>query len=111
MLWEEGKGEQLIDENMDDDCPVDEGLKWMRIALLCVEEDPNDRPTMSSVVFMLEGEWKSLSDPKPPMSFGQFITFDNFSSTWNDNEFGFYSANETQTGKSSESRDVDDRDV
>ncbi|XP_023736331.2 cysteine-rich receptor-like protein kinase 10 isoform X2 [Lactuca sativa] len=111
MLWEEGKGEQLIDENMDDDCPVDEGLKWMRIALLCVEEDPNDRPTMSSVVFMLEGEWKSLSDPKPPMSFGQFITFDNFSSTWNDNEFGFYSANETQTGKSSESRGVDDRDV
>ncbi|CAH1440035.1 unnamed protein product [Lactuca virosa] len=111
MLWEEGKGEQLIDENMDDDCPVDEGLKWMRIALLCVEEDPNDRPTMSSVVFMLEGEWKFLSDPKPPMSFGQFITFDNFSSTWNGDEFGLYSANETQTGKSSESRGIGDRGV
>ncbi|CAI9270150.1 unnamed protein product [Lactuca saligna] len=95
MLWEEGKGEQLIDENLNDDCPVDEGLKWMRIALLCVEEDPNDRPTMSSVAFMLEGEWKSLSDPKPPMSFSQLITFDNFSSTWNGDEFGFYSANET----------------
>ncbi|CAI9270152.1 unnamed protein product [Lactuca saligna] len=91
MLWEEGKGEQLIDENLNDDCPVDEGLKWMRIALLCVEEDPNNRPTMSSVAFMLEGEWKSLPDPKPPMSFGQFMTSDKSSSTWNGDEFGFYS--------------------
>ncbi|XP_023734189.1 cysteine-rich receptor-like protein kinase 15 isoform X2 [Lactuca sativa] len=91
MLWEEGKGEQLIDENLNDDCPVHEGLKWMRIALLCVEEDPNNRPTMSSVAFMLEGEWKSLSDPKPPMSFGQFMTSDKSSSTWNVDEFGFYS--------------------
>ncbi|KAI3510353.1 hypothetical protein L1887_17277 [Cichorium endivia] len=82
MLWEECKGDQLIDENVNDDCPVDQALK-LRIALLCIEEDANDRPTMSSVVFMLEGEWKFLSDPKPPMSFGQFIDSDQSSLTWN----------------------------
>ncbi|CAI9270148.1 unnamed protein product [Lactuca saligna] len=60
MLWDEGKGEKLIDENLNDDSPVDEALKWLRIALLCVEEDPNDRPTMSSVVSMLEAYLKTL---------------------------------------------------
>lgn len=93
MLWEECKGDQLIDENVNDDCPVDQALKWLRIALLCIEEDPNDRPTMSSVVFMLEGEWKFLSDPKPPMSFGQFIDSDQSSSTWNGDKSRFYTSN------------------
>lgn len=110
MLWKEGKGEKLIDENLKDDCPVDEALKWMRIALLCIQEDPNDRPTMSSVASMLEGEWKIVSEPKPPMSFGQFIMSDQSSSTWNADDSGFYSSNETtheQEGKSSENNRID----
>ncbi|CAH1440041.1 unnamed protein product [Lactuca virosa] len=60
MLWDGGKGEQLIDENLNDDCPVDEALKLLRVALLCIEEDPNDRPTMSSIVSMLEAYLKTL---------------------------------------------------
>ncbi|KAL7589108.1 hypothetical protein Lser_V15G41206 [Lactuca serriola] len=110
MLWKEGKGEKLIDENLKDDCPVDEALKWMRIALLCIQEDPNDRPTMSSVASMLEGEWKIVSEPKPPMSFGQFIASGQSSSTWNADDSGFYSSNETtheQEGKSSENNRID----
>ncbi|CAI9300158.1 unnamed protein product [Lactuca saligna] len=106
MSWKEGKAEQLIDENLKDDCPVDEALEWMRIALLCIQEDPNDRPMMSSVASMLEGEWKIVSEPKPPMSFGQFIASDHSSSTWNADDSGFYSSNETtheHQGKSSES--------
>lgn len=93
MLWDGGKAEQLIDENLKDDCPVDEALKWLRIALLCIEEDPNDRPTMSSVVSMLEGEWKYLSEPKPPLSFSQFITSDESLSTWKGDNSEFYSSN------------------
>ncbi|KAI3510354.1 hypothetical protein L1887_17279 [Cichorium endivia] len=102
MLWNEDKGEQLIDENLCDDCPVDQALKLMRIALLCIEEDPTDRPTMSSVACMLEGEWKSLSEPKPPMSFGQFVTSD---------DSGFYSStgSSVQTGKSLEIKGIGHR--
>ncbi|KAI3510355.1 hypothetical protein L1887_17280 [Cichorium endivia] len=111
MLWHENNGVQLIDQNLCDDCPVDEALKLMRIALLCIEEEPVDRPTMSSVASMLEGEWKSLSDPKPPMSFGQFATSDKSSSTWNGHDSGFYSSNEStvHTGKSLEIQGIGHR--
>ena len=95
MLWEKGKGEELIDENLNDDCPVDEAIKWMRIALLCIEEDPNDRPTMSSVTFMLEGEWKSLSEPKPPMSLSLHINSDESLTTWTGDKSDFYSCTGT----------------
>ncbi|KAI3740822.1 hypothetical protein L2E82_31296 [Cichorium intybus] len=111
MLWHEDNGVKLIDENLCDDCPVDEALKLMRIALLCIEEDPVDRPTMSSVASMLEGEWKSLSEPKPPMSFGQFATSDKSSSTWNSDDSGFYSTNGSivHTGKSLEIQGIGHR--
>ena len=42
-------------------------LRCIHIALLCVQKFPHDRPTMSSVVFMLENEGAPLSDqPKQP---------------------------------------------
>ncbi|KAI3684096.1 hypothetical protein L2E82_49947 [Cichorium intybus] len=108
MLWHEGNREQLIDDNLSDDCPVDEALKLMRIALLCIEEDPIDRPTMSYVAFMLEGEWQSLSEPKPPMSLGEFVTSYKSSSTWNGDDIGFYSSNGStlHTGKSLEIKGI-----
>ncbi|KAI3698067.1 hypothetical protein L6452_31181 [Arctium lappa] len=92
MLLEEGKGEQLIDGNLKDDCPVNKALKWMDIALLCIQEDPKDRPTMSSVTFMLEGEWTSPLKPKPSMSFPKIIISEHSSSVSNStDEVGFSS--------------------
>ena len=34
------------------------------MGLLCVQDDPNDRPTMSNVVGMLGSESRSLPSPK-----------------------------------------------
>jgi len=42
-------------------------LKCMHIGLLCVQEDPEDRPTISSVLFLLGNESISLPYPKPPV--------------------------------------------
>lgn len=58
-LWKENKGEQLIDRCLTQDVPISEALRWINIALLCVQENPQDRPTMSTVVYMLEGQWSS----------------------------------------------------
>ncbi|GKB67111.1 cysteine-rich receptor-like protein kinase 10 [Tanacetum coccineum] len=58
-LWKENKGEQLIDRCLIQNVPIADALRWINIALLCVQEDPQDRPTMSTVVFMLEGQWSS----------------------------------------------------
>ena len=41
-------------------------LRFVQIGLLCVQEDPSDRPTMSTVVVMLNSETVSLRAPSQP---------------------------------------------
>ncbi|XP_021676449.2 cysteine-rich receptor-like protein kinase 25 isoform X2 [Hevea brasiliensis] len=80
-LWNEGKGENLIDPNIVHSCPRSEALRWIHIALLCVQDDPAQRPTMSSVVLMLGS--KSVNLPQPstaPYSMGIFTTMSDQSS-------------------------------
>ncbi|KAJ9566425.1 hypothetical protein OSB04_002391 [Centaurea solstitialis] len=83
-LWKENKGEQLIDGRLTLNFPVTEALRWINIALLCVQEDPQDRPTMSNIVFMLEGQWSTnLPVPsEPPLSYARFVAeFEQSTST------------------------------
>lgn len=40
--------------------------KCIHIGLLCVQQDPEDRPTMSSVIFMLENDTQTLPQPSQP---------------------------------------------
>lgn len=44
-------------------------MKCVNIALLCVQENAADRPTMSDVVAMLSSEGVSLPVPKHPAYF------------------------------------------
>ena len=71
---------ELIDQTIVDICPISEALRLIHIALLCVQEDPNDRPAMSRVILMLLS--KSINLPKPsapPFSVGRLIIFDQSS--------------------------------
>lgn len=54
---------ELIDQILVDSCPENEALKLIQIALLCVQADPNLRPTMSSVLLLLTS--KSIDIPRP----------------------------------------------
>ena len=65
-LWNEGEGLELIDQTLVDTCPGSEALRLIHIALLCVQEDPNERPTMSLVVLMLGSTSINLPRPLPP---------------------------------------------
>ncbi|XP_062013397.1 cysteine-rich receptor-like protein kinase 25 isoform X2 [Rosa rugosa] len=72
-LWDEGKGLELIDPSLVGSCDPEEFLRYLHIGLLCVQEDANDRPTMSSVVVMLKSETVSLTQPeKPAFNMGRF---------------------------------------
>ncbi|XP_071689664.1 G-type lectin S-receptor-like serine/threonine-protein kinase B120 [Rutidosis leptorrhynchoides] len=62
-LWKEGKPEELIDVSIVDSCNRTEALQCIHVALLCIQSSAVQRPTMSSVVFMLEGESTSLPQP------------------------------------------------
>ena len=52
-------------------------LRCIHIALLCVQENPADRPLMSSVVMMLGSDTVPLSAPSKPAFYVQKAS-DNF---------------------------------
>ncbi|GMP81190.1 hypothetical protein CsSME_00035982 [Camellia sinensis var. sinensis] len=55
-LYKEGKSLQLIDDVVWESCYLIEVLRLIHVGLLCVQESPEDRPSMSSVVMMLCSE-------------------------------------------------------
>ncbi|CAI9760459.1 unnamed protein product [Fraxinus pennsylvanica] len=64
-LWTEGRPLDLIDSLLDDTGIRPEMLRCIHVGLLCVQQSPEDRPTMLSVVLMLNGE-STLPQPKHP---------------------------------------------
>ncbi|XP_065046642.1 receptor-like serine/threonine-protein kinase SD1-8 isoform X2 [Musa acuminata AAA Group] len=65
-LWREGKGLDLVDEAIGDSYPQAEVLRCMKVGLLCVQERPEDRPTMSAVILMLGSVVSLLPQPRRP---------------------------------------------
>ena len=66
-LLNEEKSIELADERMDGSFNSDEVLKCIRVGLLCVQENPDDRPLMSQVLLMLASpDAASLPTPKQP---------------------------------------------
>lgn len=68
-LWSGGKACHLIDELMEGSFTTVEVERCIRVGLLCVQRCPEDRPTMSSVVSMLDSETMVLPQPKQPAGF------------------------------------------
>ena len=61
-------------------CWTSEIVRCIHIGLLCVQENPQDRPTMSNVVVLLGSELIALPKPKhPAFSMDKFIQIDKFS--------------------------------
>ncbi|XP_068639291.1 cysteine-rich receptor-like protein kinase 10 isoform X2 [Aristolochia californica] len=65
-LWSEDRGLELLDPVIAESCSPVEASRCIHIGLLCVQEDPADRPTMSTVVLMLGSETMSLPNPRQP---------------------------------------------
>jgi hypothetical protein len=61
----------MVDSALSGTCSPNEVLRCIQIGLLCVQDNPYNRPLMSSVVFMLENETTPLSVPIQPMYFSQ----------------------------------------
>nr|KYP44605.1 Putative serine/threonine-protein kinase receptor [Cajanus cajan] len=61
--WKDGKALELIDSRMKGSCVISEVLRCLHIGLLCVQQYPEDRPTMASIILMLESHME-LVEPK-----------------------------------------------
>ncbi|CAL5393093.1 unnamed protein product [Camellia sinensis] len=67
-LYKEGRSLELIDEALWDSCYLTEVLRSIHEGLLCVQQSPQDRPSMSYVVLMLGGK-RTLPQAKQPSFF------------------------------------------
>lgn len=64
-FWSEEKALEIVDPSLAESYDGGEVLRCIHVGLLCVQAFPNDRPTMSDVVFMLSNE-TTLPHPNPP---------------------------------------------
>ncbi|KAE8723520.1 Serine/threonine kinase [Hibiscus syriacus] len=76
-LWEGDRGGELVDPKLKDQVSYPMLLRYIHVALLCVQEMAADRPTMYQVVSMLTNELTVLVSPKKP-------AFSNATSTTHD---------------------------
>lgn len=63
----------MVDELLGESYSTQEALRCIQIGLLCVQEQPADRPTMAMVASML-GNDKDLPNPKRPAFIAKRVT-------------------------------------
>lgn len=66
QLWKEDVPMELMNPTLRVSYCQDQVLKCINLALLCVEHNPIDRPTMPVVISMLTSEGVKLPMPKQP---------------------------------------------
>ncbi|XP_060200284.1 G-type lectin S-receptor-like serine/threonine-protein kinase At4g27290 [Lycium barbarum] len=65
-MWTEGTPLELVDSSLEyETSSMSEILRCIHVSLLCVQQSPDDRPNMSTLVLMLNGE-STLPQPKEP---------------------------------------------
>ncbi|XP_059642131.1 cysteine-rich receptor-like protein kinase 10 [Cornus florida] len=76
--WRDGTPLELMDPTLKDSYSRDEVIRCIHIGLLCVQEDMDVRPSMSSVVHMLNSSFDTLPLPQQPPFFVRGRTEFNF---------------------------------
>ncbi|KAI9128121.1 hypothetical protein K1719_001114 [Acacia pycnantha] len=68
--WQDGTALKIVDPRLrTGSYSENEIIKCIQIGLLCVQANPDDRPTMATVVFYLNNLWIELQNPKEPAFF------------------------------------------
>ncbi|WOL11722.1 receptor-like serine/threonine-protein kinase SD1-8 isoform X1 [Canna indica] len=65
-LWREGRSFEILDDVLKSSVPPIEVIRFIRVGLLCVQENNEDRPRMAEVVMMLSSQDVLINSPKPP---------------------------------------------
>ncbi|KAG8634404.1 hypothetical protein MANES_17G029600v8 [Manihot esculenta] len=67
--WSEGTALQFLDKNLIDSYSKNEVMRCIQLGLLCVQENPAERPTMGTIVLMLDSYSVTLPMPQKPAFF------------------------------------------
>ncbi|KAH9651062.1 G-type lectin S-receptor-like serine/threonine-protein kinase [Citrus sinensis] len=65
-LWKDDRAWKLLDPTLQNEALYPMVKRYIKVALLCVQENAADRPTMSEVVSMLKNEIVNLPSPQQP---------------------------------------------
>ncbi|KAG0485321.1 hypothetical protein HPP92_009400 [Vanilla planifolia] len=65
-LWNEENVMGFVDPTISDSCSLDEVSRCINVGLLCVQDRTSDRPSMSSVIVMLESGVSAHTEPMKP---------------------------------------------
>ncbi|TKY51070.1 Cysteine-rich receptor protein kinase 10 [Spatholobus suberectus] len=69
--WEQWRDQtplNILDQNIKESCNHSEVIKCIQIGLLCVQEKPDDRPTMTQVISYLSSSITELPFPGKPIN-------------------------------------------
>ncbi|XP_010529554.1 PREDICTED: cysteine-rich receptor-like protein kinase 18 [Tarenaya hassleriana] len=64
--WSSGSPLELVDPIIGENYPKEEAVRCIHIGVLCVQEDPAKRPTLSTIHQMLTSSSICLPDPQTP---------------------------------------------
>ncbi|XP_060191128.1 G-type lectin S-receptor-like serine/threonine-protein kinase At4g27290 [Lycium barbarum] len=81
ILHKDGRPLELVDPSLVDSCYISEVVRSIHVGLLCVQQNPEDRPSMSTVTNMLTNDGV-LPPPKHPGFFTQRKIGDVDKFTW-----------------------------
>ncbi|GAB4826723.1 hypothetical protein Ancab_039998 [Ancistrocladus abbreviatus] len=85
-LWNEGRPLEFMDPNLGDSYSSQEVRRCIHLGLLCVADDIDERPTMASIVLMLNSQSTTMPVPRQPTFFSRSktdprLTFSNQSTS------------------------------
>lgn len=82
--FKKGQYMELIDEALGETCILREVVRSLHVGLLCVQQTPNDRPTMSTVNLMLSSDTALPPPTQPGFYTARSATDPDSSSSGND---------------------------
>ncbi|PUZ72326.1 hypothetical protein GQ55_2G385200 [Panicum hallii var. hallii] len=66
QMWKGRRWNKFIDQSLGDEYEAEELMKYLAVALMCVQEKTIDRPTMADVVAILSSDGITLPELKQP---------------------------------------------
>ncbi|KAJ0102731.1 hypothetical protein Patl1_04501 [Pistacia atlantica] len=66
LLWNDGRALELMDKSLEDSFVESQVRRCIQVGLLCAQKFPENRPEISSAVFMLANEDVILPRPREP---------------------------------------------
>ncbi|XP_047074930.1 cysteine-rich receptor-like protein kinase 10 [Lolium rigidum] len=82
-MWKDQRLHELVDPALGSGYEIAEITRCTQVALLCAQEDPADRPTMTDVAAMLNSETMSIPmEPKQPTALSKGFAGEDTASTY-----------------------------